>query len=217
MLAISGGKVSGVETADGQSLAADRVLVCAGVWTKPLIVQAGCDLPIHVERHEMAVLDGRGQARTYMPFAWCDDLLCNYARPDGDNVVLCGTWAGGGTGIRHQAVKRPAPVSDPDIYKEGLDEEESVHVLSFITPRAPRLAELGVRPGYAGLYDMSPDDNPIIDAVPGVDGLFVVCGSSGHGFKMGAGVGEAAALMATAGVPSELLRPFSIKRFTGFS
>ena len=216
-LATSGGRITGVETSDGKSLSADRVLVCAGVWTKPLIAQVGCNLPIHVERHEMAVLEAKGKAKTYMPFAWCDDLLCNYARPDGDNVVLCGTWAGGGTGIRNQAVKRPAPVSDPDTYKEGLDGEESEHVLSFITPRAPRLMELGVRPGYAGLYDMSPDDNPIIDSVPGVEGLFVVCGSSGHGFKMGAGVGEAAAAMAMAGTAPEVLAPFSVKRFPGFA
>ena len=216
-LVSAGGRVQGVETADGAMLGADRIVVAAGPWTRPLIASVGCDLPIHVERHEMAVLDGKGQARTYMPVAWCDDLLCNYARPDGDNVVLCGTWAGGGTGIRNQTVKRPAPIGDPDTYKEGLDEEESVHVLSFITPRAPRLAELGVRPGYAGLYDMSPDDNPIIDRVPGVEGLYVVCGSSGHGFKMGAGVGEEAARMAMTGRPSELLKPFSVSRFAGFA
>lgn len=213
----AGGKTQGVETADGKMIGADRIVVAAGPWTRPLIAGTGCELPIHVERHEMAVLDGKGRARSYMPFAWCDDLLCNYARPDGDNVVLCGTWAGGGTGIRHQTVKRPAPVGDPDSYREGLDEEESVDVLSFIMPRAPRLAELGVRPGYAGLYDMSPDDNPIIDLVPGVEGLFVVCGSSGHGFKMGAGVGEEAARMAVAGKPSELLAPFRLSRFPGYA
>ena len=82
---------------------------------------------------------------------------------------------------------------------------------SFL-PRIPRIEELGIRPGYSGLYDMSPDDNPIIDAVPGVDGLFAICGSSGHGFKMGAAVGEAAAQMALGENP-DVLAPFAIGRF----
>lgn len=211
-LLTSRGQIEGIETESAQRILAEKVVVAAGVWTKPLLAAVGVDLPIHVERHEMAVLEAAGRALEFMPFAWCDDLLCNYARPDGDRVVLCGVWAGGGTGIRHQTVKRPSRVEDPDHYKEGIEEEESEHVLSFITPRFPRLQELGVRPGYAGLYDMSPDDNPIIGAVPGIEGLYVVCGSSGHGFKMGAGVGEEVArLVATGDAP--LLKPFQPERF----
>ena len=62
-----------------------------------------------------------------------------------------------------------------------------------VSARIPAIAELGIRKGYAGLYDMSPDDNPILDQAPGIDGVFYACGSSGHGFKLGAAVGEALA------------------------
>ena len=208
----SAGKITGVETAQHGKLSAPVVVSAAGVWTKPLIGALGYDLPIHVERHIMAVLDGGGKARDYMPFAWCDDLLCNYARPDGDRVVLCGVWAGGGTGIRNQTLARPEIVADPDSYRENTDESECVDALSFILPRFPKLAELGVRPGYAGLYDMSPDDNPLIGPVPGIEGLIAVCGSSGHGFKLGAGVGEEMARLVVEG-RSELLAPFRVDRF----
>jgi sarcosine oxidase subunit beta len=205
------GRIAGVETARQGRLSAPVVVSAAGVWTKPLIAALGHDLPIHVERHIMAVLDGQGRAQEFMPFSWCDDLLCNYARPDGDRVILCGVWAGGGTGIRNQTISRPEIVANPDLYRADTDESECVDALSFILPRFPRLAELGVRPGYAGLYDMSPDDNPLIGPVPGIEGLVVICGSSGHGFKMGAGVGEEVARLIADG-RSELLAPFRVDR-----
>lgn len=207
-----GGKVKGVETAEHGKLLADRVICAAGVWTKPLVAALGCNLPIHVERHEMAVLEANGQARSYLPFSWCDDTMCAYARPDGDRVILAGTWSGGGTGIRNQALKRPEGIGNPDIYKEGVEEAESIEILEHLFPRMPGLEQLGLRPGYAGLYDMSPDDNPIVDFVPGIEGLVVVCGSSGHGFKIGPAIGEEAARLATTG-SSRLLQPFSLQRF----
>jgi sarcosine oxidase, subunit beta len=188
------------------------VVSAAGVWTKPLLAAAGCHLPIHVERHVMAVLDGGGRARQFMPFAWCDDLLCSYARPDGERVVLCGVWAGGGTGIRHRKVARPEIVYEPESYRAETDENECLDALGFLLPRFPGLAGCGVRPGYAGLYDMSPDDNPLIGPVPGIEGLYAICGSSGHGFKLGAGVGEEVARLVVEG-RSHLLAPFRVDRF----
>jgi sarcosine oxidase subunit beta len=44
--------------------------------------------------------------------------------------------------------------------------------------------------GWASLYDITPDWHPIIDALPGVEGLYCAAGTSGHGFKLGPAVGE---------------------------
>jgi glycine/D-amino acid oxidase-like deaminating enzyme len=74
------------------------------------------------------------------------------------------------------------------------------------------MASLGIRPGYAGLYDMSPDDLPVIGRMPGIEGLVVSAGSSGHGFKTGPAVGEAIAHLVTRG-PQPILAPFSPTRF----
>ncbi|MEP7453615.1 FAD-dependent oxidoreductase [Phyllobacterium sp. SB3] len=213
-LAVRNGKVTGVVLEDGTTLNAGNIIMAAGPWTRALLATAGLQLPLHVERHPMAVLDAGGKARSIMPFAWCDDINCNYARPDNDGVILAGSWAGGGTGLRHETAERPRSVTDPDHYMEGVEEAESVEILKTFTTRVPAMLDLGIRPGYAGLYDMSPDDLPIIGKMPGIEGLYISAGSSGHGFKTGPAVGEALAELLIRADES-LLKPFSPERFGG--
>jgi glycine/D-amino acid oxidase-like deaminating enzyme len=59
---------------------------------------------------------------------------------------------------------------------------------------------------------MSPDDLPVIGAMPGIEGFVVAAGSSGHGFKTGPAVGEAIAHLVTDGT-QRVLAPFSPARF----
>jgi sarcosine oxidase subunit beta len=126
-----------------------------------------------------------------------------YARPEGDSLVLLG-------GHTNRTVR----VVDADTFDETVPLEESSEHVSRATPRIPALESLGIRPGYASVYDMSPDSFPIVDAVPGVVGLFVVAGTSGHGFKLAPGFGAPVAELVT-GRPSPLLRPFRFERDFG--
>ncbi len=211
-LLVEGERVVGVETEHGERVEADAVVVAAGPWTKPLIGQVGVDLPLFIERHGIAVVDVPGRARAVLPFSWCDDTTSHYARPEGDSLILVGTWAGGGTGHRNAGEElRPDALTDPDRYDEHVDQDESSWILGHMAERVPAVSKLGLRRGYAGLYDMSPDDLPIIDRVPGAEGLHVAAGTSGHGFKLGPAVGEELARLVTTGA-SELLEPFRLDR-----
>jgi sarcosine oxidase subunit beta len=53
-----------------------------------------------------------------------------------------------------------------------------------VTRVLPLLKNIRVVRQWAGLYDMSPDRNPIIDGTEGVEGLYTVAGFSGHGFMV---------------------------------
>jgi glycine/D-amino acid oxidase-like deaminating enzyme len=69
--------------------------------------------------------------------------------------------------------------------------------------------------GYSGVYDCSPDLQPALGPVRGIDGLHVAAGFSGHGFKLSPAVGE----MVSAGVvgkPSSVtdLALFDVRRFS---
>jgi len=48
--------------------------------------------------------------------------------------------------------------------------------------RHPAFADLDIVDSWSCYYEMTPDDHPIVGAVPGVAGLYVAAGFSGHGF-----------------------------------
>ena len=75
------------------------------------------------------------------------------------------------------------------------------------------MAEAPYSHGHAGIYDVSPDSRPVIDAVPGVRGLFVAAGFSGTGFKTAPAVGAAMAKLILEGKAAAAeIAPFSFDR-----
>ena len=67
------------------------------------------------------------------------------------------------------------------------------HAPSYVARFAARVpGEDGavLRGGYAGVYDCSPDLQPLLGPVPQIEGLHLACGFSGHGFKLSPVIGE---------------------------
>jgi sarcosine oxidase subunit beta len=48
--------------------------------------------------------------------------------------------------------------------------------------RHPAFANMRIVDSWSCYYEMTPDDHPIVGAVPGVTGLYIAAGFSGHGF-----------------------------------
>ncbi len=208
---LDGQRAIGVETTDGERILGDEVILAAGPWTRPLLRDVGVDLPLRVERHIITALDTPGTARDVLPFCWCDDINMSYGRPEGPDLVLFGSWSGGGMSFRNDEAPEAEEITNPDVYRAESDAAEGAEILRYVTPRIPDIATHGIRRGWAGLYDMSPDDLPVIGPVPGLDHLYVIAGSSGHGFKLGPAVGEAVAQLVETG-ESPLLTSFAPDR-----
>lgn len=79
--------------------------------------------------------------------------------------------------------------------------------------RLPVLAELGIRPGWWGYYEMTPDHNAVIGTAGSVEGLWYATGFSGHGFQQAPVVGEHLAELALDRSPTFDLAPLSVERF----
>jgi glycine/D-amino acid oxidase-like deaminating enzyme len=183
-----------VSTTDG-AIAAERILIAAGPWSAPLAAMVGADLPLTVERHIVAT------------FAWSDDTrvpahgdLPNgyYFRPEGDELFLMGPL-------------HPEPTVDPDDFDERVGTNEAERLGAGVVRRVPALRHATARGGWASLYDVSPDWQPVIGEI--APGVFVDAGTSGHGFKLAPALGAHIADLLTGADADPGLEQFHPRRF----
>ena len=173
--------VPGAVATDGGLIAAGVVVVAAGPWTSPLLAPLGYELDIKPARAQV------GRLRLPHDFGPPPPALGDfspaqlYFRPGEPGFLEVGSLD-----------PRYADVAvDPDGVVEGA-ERETLDGYHRSLARRLRGAERGVwRGAWSGIYDVTPDWEPVIGAVPGVDGVFVAAGFSGHGFKLAPAVGVA--------------------------
>lgn len=195
-----GTRVTGVRTADGV-IPASTVIVAAGPWTNAALAGSGVTLPIETLRVQVAVLH-RPIALEQPHFVYLDTSAGIFARP----------WAPGRTMIGVAGGDQHEPV-DPDNFHEQNDPEYPQQAINAIAKRIPGMKEASYLTGQVGLYDMSPDTHPLLGAI-GPDGLNVMVGFSGAGFKKGPAVGRAMAdVLLTGSCQWVDLQPFRPERF----
>jgi sarcosine oxidase subunit beta len=200
-LAVSGGRISGVETNAGR-LDAPVVVCAANTWSPALLATADVALPVAPRRAQVGYFE-RPAEHVGPHLVLLDTTTAMYTRPNGDREILGGA----------ADVTGAAP-TDPDCYDESADPDFAPAVLERLGARVPSLAAARFSRGEAGLYDMSPDTRAIIDRAPGVGGLYVAAGFSGTGFKKAPAIGAGLADMITTGESRRVdLEPFRLSRF----
>ncbi|WP_221794313.1 NAD(P)/FAD-dependent oxidoreductase [Oceanobacter mangrovi] len=65
--------------------------------------------------------------------------------------------------------------------------------LNNLSAAWPAFANASIEEAWAGLIDVTPDSNPVIDQIKAIPGLTVATGFSGHGFGTGPAAGQLAA------------------------
>ncbi|MEW5900893.1 MAG: FAD-binding oxidoreductase, partial [Acidobacteriota bacterium] len=107
-------------------------------------------------------------------------------------------------------------MSDPDeppSFNLHTDREFMERVVETAVHRAPVLENARILRGWAGLYEVTPDGNPIIGEVPGRRGFYCAVGFSGHGFQHGPAVGNLLSQLIVDGRSDLDLTPFALDRF----
>ena len=113
------------------------------------------------------------------------------------------------------ALHYPAEITNPDHVNRNISQQEIHEVISGLTPYLP-VAKSEIVTAKTCLYANSPDEDFIIDHLPGFDDtVCFACGFSGHGFKFASVIGEILADLAIEGKTSLPIDFLRLHRFKG--
>jgi sarcosine oxidase subunit beta len=202
-LLVEQGRVCGVETSRGTFLSR-TVISTQNIWATDIERWTGIPTPVVPERHTVLALDCPGHAYTFqMPvFKDLGSPGMLYCRSYGGRQMLVSEGTAGET--------LDAPSNEPGDVSMDLVADIGAQVAE----RFPSYDSAGLASSWTGVYDVTPDWNPVLGPVPGLPGLVVAFGFSGHGFKLSPAVGLVLAQSAL-GLPTEVsLAPYALERFS---
>lgn len=162
----AGGRITGVATSDG-AIACRVVILAAGPWVPSLHV--GEPLPIQLDRGQVCYMT-RPDGLPEREIGFYDEVTGLYTHADGDTNLVGIDWPFD-------------DVAHPEQYTRELDPEYLRGARWRLAHRFPRLRTSKLVRGVVGLYDFTPDGQPIVDGPLGIEGYYVAAGFSGIGFK----------------------------------
>ncbi|MGH2486630.1 MAG: N-methyl-L-tryptophan oxidase [Ktedonobacterales bacterium] len=192
----AGGKIT---LLDGEALVADHVVVTAGPWVHDVLPELS--LPMRATRQQVCYLSGlppSSFAVGHFPVFLVGMEYYGFplAGPDWFKV---GSHRFGAT-------------TDPNVPYTGSD-EEIAEVRAFLRRVIPSAADGKLEMIDRCMYDVSPDEDFILDSHPDAPGIVIGSGFSGHGFKFGVLIGALLAALALGETPAVPLDRFRLGRF----
>lgn len=201
---VEGGAARGV-AADTEEIAADAVVIAAGLAGVPLVAPFTGDLGIKRLPHWTSYWDvpypeGVELSLGRLP-AWADLGALTYGFPDDGESGFKMAW--------HEP--RRAGAADHGGHGDDAPSAADLEALrAAVAGRFPGLARATCRGAYPCAYDATLDEAFRIGPVPGVERLHFVGGMSGHGFKHAPALGEAVAALVSGEEPATSLAPYAL-------
>ncbi|TBC75405.1 FAD-dependent oxidoreductase [Rhizobium leguminosarum] len=203
-LEIDKGKIRAVITAQGR-IECERVVVCAGQWTRAFAARFGVNVPLVSVEHQYIITESFG-VPSNLPTLRDPDRLTYYKEEVG-GIVMGGyepnpiPWAKSGI---------------PEGFHYTLLDSNFDHfeqIMEQALGRVPALENVGVKQLLNGPESFTPDGNFILGEAPELKNFFVGAGFNAFGIASAGGAGMALAEWVTKGEPPYDLWPVDIRRF----
>jgi sarcosine oxidase subunit beta len=173
-------RIVAVERTDGSHDPCDVAIVAAGAWSVTLLDRLGVRLPGATRALQMLLTEPAPRALAPVVSAF-DRKLSLKQLADGA-FLIGGGW--------------PARIVDAATNRWEVLDESVPGSLAVARAVYPVLRGCALARHWAGLEAFTPDELPVLGPVPGVEGLLVGAGFSGHGFALAPAVGDVLARLA---------------------
>jgi glycine oxidase len=184
-----GARVVGLRLAD-RDLAASHVVLAAGCWSARCGDWLGSRVPVEPVKGQMLALRPRGAVPRHTLYG-----AAGYLVPKADGTLFVGA-----------TVERAG--FDRRVTAAGVAE-----LLALVPALAPSLADATFVRAWAGLRPATPDHQPILGAVPGVEGVTLATGHYRNGILLAPITGEMVAQVVQGQATALSLAPFTLERF----
>ena len=183
----------------------ERVICCAGQWTRALAAKVGVNVPLVSVEHQYMITEPFG-VPTDLPTLRDPDRLTYYKEEVGGLVM-------GG----YESNPIPWAVDGiPEGFDFALLDPNTDHfepIIELALPRVPALQTVGIKQLINGPESFTPDGNFILGEAPELRNFFIGAGFNAFGIASGGGAGMALAEWAAKGAPPYDLWSVDIRRF----
>lgn len=162
---VENGKIQGVQTNKG-FISTPVVVDAAGGYAQTIANMAGVDFPYYAERHQILVTEPVEPLQGPMYMSFSRNIYCQQT-PHGSFIMGRGD------------------ANEPRDFRITSSWNFMEEMAKTCCELLPVLGKLRVVRQWSGLYEMTPDRQPIYGAVKEVEGFYLACGFSGHGFMFG--------------------------------
>lgn len=202
------GRVIGVRTSAGQ-IACGCVIDAAGAWAAIVSQRAGYALPMAPVRSHYWITERGMGFGTDHPITVLPDASA-YTRPETGGLLL-------GVQEPHSATfdARDLP-DDPDAFSPTTGEDHwdiLADGAQAVSRFCPEIMEYRFADYISGLSSYTPDGQPVLGPVPGIEGFLAAAGCCGSGVMLSAGIGAAVTDLALGRQPTFDITAFRPDRF----
>ena len=191
---------------------AEHVVNAAGLWAKQVGRMVGVELPVSPLAHHYLVTDSIPEleaADTEMPMM-IDLEGFTYMRQERTGVLV-GIYE-----INHRHWSMDGAPWDYGIELLQPDVDRIADELALAMTRYPVLENTPINTWVNGAFTFSPDGNPLVGPVPGVENYWSACAVMA-GFLQGGGVGKSLAEWMIGGEPEEDIFGMDVARFGSYA